>query len=119
MYSFSHAKTFESLYKGEAAPPVRFDRLGAVKVGAASDFMSAVVFVVPTPYFAMTDASGGSRYHDLPPGTYSRGVAESSRTALHDSLQTVEVGAAAALTFTWTSRRRALGRRHAGLRGYE
>ena len=104
VYSFSHAKTFEiPLYKGEAAPPVRFDRLGAVKVGCnIHDFMSAVVFVVPTPYFAMTDASGAFTMHDLPPGTYTV-VAwhENSKTALHDTLQTVEVGAAAPpLTFT-------------------
>jgi plastocyanin len=104
VYSFARAKTFEiPLYKGETAPPVRFDRLGAVKVGCnIHDSMSGVILVVPTPYFAMTDESGAFTLHDLPAGTYEI-VAwqESSRTGLDDTAQTVKVGAGATpLTFT-------------------
>jgi len=104
VYSFSDAKTFEiPLYKGETAAPVRFDRLGAVKVGCnIHDFMSAVILVVPTPYFAMTDESGAFTMRDLPSGTYGVVVwQENSKTPLDDTLQTVEVGASAPrLTFT-------------------
>lgn len=104
VYSFSRAKTFEiPLYKGETAPPVRFDRLGAVKVGCnIHDSMSGVILVVPTPYFAMTDESGAFTLHDLPPGAYEV-VAwqEHSKTPLDDTARTVEVGAGGtALTFT-------------------
>jgi plastocyanin len=104
VYSFSRAKTFEiPLYKGEAAPPVRFDRLGAVKVGCnIHDFMSAVILVLPTPYFAMTEASGAFTLRDLPPGTYEV-VAwhERSKTSTDDTVQRVEVGTGAPpLTFT-------------------
>jgi plastocyanin len=104
VYSFSRPKTFEiPLYKGETAPPVRFDHLGAVRVGCnIHDFMSGVILVIPTPYFAMTDESGAFTLRDLPPGTYEV-VAwqESSKTALDDTARTVEVGAATTpLTFT-------------------
>ncbi|HZR81147.1 MAG TPA: methylamine utilization protein [Candidatus Binatia bacterium] len=72
VYSFSRTKTFElPLYKGEDAPPVLFDRVGAVKVGCnIHDWMSGVILVVPTPYFAVTDASGSFALRDLPAGTY-------------------------------------------------
>lgn len=104
VYSFSRAKTFEiPLYKGETAPPVRFDHLGAVKVGCnIHDSMSGVILVVPTPYFAMTDESGAFTLRDLPPGTYEV-VAwqENSKTPLDDTVRTVEVGAGSTpLTFT-------------------
>jgi plastocyanin len=70
VYSFSRTKTFElPLYKGEEAPPVVFDRVGAVKVGCnIHDWMSGIILVVPTPYFATTDASGSFALRDLPPG---------------------------------------------------
>lgn len=73
VYSFSRTKTFElPLYKGEDASPVTFDRVGAVKVGCnIHDWMEAVVLVVPTPYFATTDASGLFVLRDLPPGKYA------------------------------------------------
>ena len=50
---------------------MRFDKLGAVKLGCnIHDWMSGVILVVPTPYFAMTDADGAFTLRDLPPGTY-------------------------------------------------
>jgi plastocyanin len=123
VYSFSRPKTFEiPLYKGEAAPPVRFDRVGAVKIGCnIHDFMAGVILVVPTPHFAITDESGAFTLRDLPPGTY-KVVAwqETSKTPLDDTAQTVEVGAGATpLTFTLDvapSRARPAAR---GLRSYE
>jgi hypothetical protein len=70
VYSFSRTKTFElPLYKGEDAPPVLFDRVGAVKVGCnIHDWMSGIILVLPTPYFAVTDASGEFTLRGLPAG---------------------------------------------------
>jgi Polysaccharide lyase family 4, domain II len=35
------------------------------------DKMKAFVVVVPTPYFALTDADGAFEIKDVPPGTYT------------------------------------------------
>jgi hypothetical protein len=61
VYSFSRPKTFEiPLYKGETAARVRFDQEGAVKIGCnIHDWMSAIILVLPSSHFAVTDASGG------------------------------------------------------------
>ncbi len=60
VYSFSRTKTFElPLYKGEDAAPVLFDKVGVVKVGCnIHDWMSAIILVLPTPWFARTGADG-------------------------------------------------------------
>jgi len=73
VYSFSRTKTFElPLYKGEGAPPVLFDKVGVVKVGCnIHDWMSAIILVLPTPHFAMTDADGRFKLTGLPPGPYT------------------------------------------------
>ena len=96
VYSFSRTQTFEiPLYKGEAAPPVLFDKVGAVKLGCnIHDWMSAVILVVPTPYFAVTGADGSFTIADVPPGTYSL-VAwhEGSKEKVEDTAQSVQVGA--------------------------
>jgi plastocyanin len=72
VYSFSRSKVFEiPLYKGEAAPPVRFDAAGAVKIGCnIHDWMSAVILVVPNRFFAKTDETGAFRIADLPAGRH-------------------------------------------------
>jgi plastocyanin len=95
VYSFSRTKNFEiPLYKGEESPPVLFDKLGAVKVGCnIHDWMSAVILVVPTPYFAVTGADGSFTIGDLPPGTYSLAAwHENSQTKLEDTAKSVDVG---------------------------
>ncbi len=121
VYSLSRTKTFEiPLYKGETASPVRFDRLGAVKVGCnIHDWMSGVVLVVPTPYFAITDESGAFTLRDVPPGTY--GVVawhEGSKVKVEDTRQAVAASSSAtALTFTLDVVERRV--RPAGRRGYE
>ena len=96
VYSLSRTKTFEiPLYKGEAASPVRFDQVGAVKVGCnIHDWMAGVILVVPTPYFVMTDDQGGFALRDLAPGTY--GVVawhEGSKTATDATRQMIPAGA--------------------------
>ena len=73
VYSFSRTKSFElPLYRGEEAPPVLFDKPGVVKLGCnIHDWMSAIILVLPSPHFAMTDADGRYSIRDLPPGDYS------------------------------------------------
>lgn len=98
VYSFSKTKTFElPLYKGEDAPPVTFDKAGVVKVGCnIHDWMSGIILVLPTPYFAQTDADGRFTLADLPHGEYSL-VAwhELSKVKPEDTAQSVTVGGAA------------------------
>jgi len=96
VYSFSRTKTFElPLYKGESAPPVLFDKTGVVKIGCnIHDWMSAVILVLPTPHFAMTDADGRFTLTGLPPGTYTLlAWHEQSREKTADTAQRVEVPA--------------------------
>lgn len=119
VYSLSRAKTFEiPLYKGEAAAPVRFDEAGAVKLGCnIHDWMSGVILVVPTPYFAVTDERGAFAIRDLPPGEY--GVVawhEGSRTDAETTRQTLVPGGGA-VTFTLDAA--PPRRRPATRRGYE
>ncbi len=73
VYSFSPAKIFElPLYKGEDAAPVLFDKVGVVKIGCnIHDWMSGIILVLPTPYFAVTDQDGRFTLSDLPAGTYT------------------------------------------------
>ncbi|HYD60599.1 MAG TPA: methylamine utilization protein [Noviherbaspirillum sp.] len=72
VYSFSPAKVFElKLYSGEPANPVHFDKPGTVVIGCnIHDQMAAYIHVVPTPYFAKSDAAGKAKLDGLPPGKY-------------------------------------------------
>ena len=95
VYSFSRITSFEiPLYKGEEAPPVLFDKLGAIKVGCnIHDWMSAVILVLPAPYFAVTGADGSYRIEGVPPGRYSLAVwHEGAKAKPEDTPKTVEVG---------------------------
>lgn len=95
VYAFSRTKTFETpLYKGETEPPVLFDKVGAVKVGCnIHDWMSAVILVLPTPYFALTDPDGAYVIRDVPDGKHSVAVwHERSRENAEDTAKEVSVG---------------------------
>jgi plastocyanin len=72
VYSFSPAKRFElRLYKGVPSAPVMFDKPGPVVLGCnIHDRMLGYIYVVPTPYFATSDANGHLELHDLPSGNY-------------------------------------------------
>jgi len=72
VYSFSSAKRFELfLSKGSPAKEVVFDRPGAVALGCnIHDWMLAYVFVVDSPYFAVTGADGAAVVASLPAGRY-------------------------------------------------
>lgn len=103
VYSFSRTKNFElPLYKGEDMPPVLFDKVGVVKVGCnIHDWMSGIILVLPTPYYAVTDESGRFVLRDLPPGTYSLVCwHELSQSTVEDTAQQVQVdGTAVEVTF--------------------
>lgn len=95
VYSFSRTKTFElPLYKGEDAPPVLFDKLGVVKVGCnIHDWMSGIILVLPTPWFAVTDAGGHFALTDLPHGQYTLAAWHAqSKGKPEDTEQPVQVG---------------------------
>ena len=72
VYSFSPAKVFEiKLYTGRSPSQIHFDTPGVVTLGCnIHDWMIGYILVVPTPFFAKTDASGGVRLRDLPGGSY-------------------------------------------------
>jgi plastocyanin len=73
VYSFSPAKNFElPLYRGEEAPTVLFDKVGVIKVGCnIHDWMSAIILVLPTQYFAVTDQDGRFVLTGLRGNTYT------------------------------------------------
>ena len=102
VYSFSRTKTFElPLYKGESAAPVLFDKVGVVKVGCnIHDWMSAIILVLPTPWFARTGADGSFTIENVPEGKHSV-VAwhELSKLKLEDTAQSV-LGDSLALRYT-------------------
>jgi plastocyanin len=94
VYSFSPAKTFElPLYKGEDAAPVLFDKVGVVRIGCnIHDWMSGVILVLPTPYFAVTDSDGRFVVRDLPAGAYTLSAWHAlSKLKPEDSAQPVQV----------------------------
>ncbi|MBI5423401.1 MAG: methylamine utilization protein [Opitutae bacterium] len=71
IYSLSKAKRFEKpLYAPGSHEAVLFDQPGIVTLGCnIHDWMVAYVVVLPTPYFAKTDAAGVAQLH-LPAGRY-------------------------------------------------
>jgi len=72
VYSFSPAKSFEiKLYVGSPPEPVVFDKPGDVVLGCnIHDNMYAFVYVVNTPFFAKTDASGNAIIDGMPAGEF-------------------------------------------------
>jgi plastocyanin len=72
VYSFSPAKSFDiPLYTGKSPTAVTFDKAGVVTLGCnIHDWMIGYIAVVPTAYFAKTDASGVAVLRDLPAGAY-------------------------------------------------
>jgi plastocyanin len=101
VYSFSRTKTFElPLYKGTNAPPVTFDKAGVVKVGCnIHDWMSGVILVLPTPWFARTDAEGRFTLENVPTGTHSLlAWHEHGKQKPEDTAKSVQVNASTAIT---------------------
>ena len=73
VYSFSPTKPFElGLYKGDAYPPVVFDKPGVVVVGCnIHDNMLGYIRVVDTPHFAVTNEQGVALLDGVPSGNYA------------------------------------------------
>ena len=101
VYSFSPAKPFEiKLYTGNS-PEILLDRPGMVTLGCnIHDWMIAYVFVVPTPYFARSDATGIARLRDLPASTYEvRAVHPGQRAAAAPQAVALDATASATASF--------------------
>lgn len=75
VYSFSPARTFElPLYRGILSDPLRFDVAGKVVLGCnIHDRMSAHIYVLDTPMFALTTA-GRHTFTGIAPGEYEVAV---------------------------------------------
>ncbi len=103
VYSFSPAKSFEiKLYSGKSPMQVAFDKPGVVTLGCnIHDWMIGYVLVVPTPYFAKTDASGSARLRDVPAGGYEvRAWHPQQRAGAAPVALALEPGAARPVAFT-------------------
>lgn len=72
VYSFSPPKPFElKLYSGVPSKPVVFDKAGPVTLGCnIHDNMLGFIYVVDTPWFGKTDATGIVALDGLPAGRY-------------------------------------------------
>lgn len=72
VYSFSPARRFEMfLRKGAGSKDLVFDKPGVVALGCnVHDWMLAYVYVVDTPYFAVTGKDGTAQLAALPAGRY-------------------------------------------------
>jgi plastocyanin len=73
VYSFSAPKRFQlALYHGMPSEPVHFDQPGVVVLGCnIHDQMLGYIYVVATPWFAISDATGRLRIADVAPGQYT------------------------------------------------
>lgn len=71
VYSFSPAKIFElQLYKGLNADPLMFSKTGVAELGCnVHDWMLGYIYVVDTPYFSKTTATGKASI-EAPAGEY-------------------------------------------------
>ncbi len=123
VYSFSKPKTFEiPLYKGEPAPPILFDKLGAVTLGCnIHEWMRGIILVLPNALFAVSGADGGFVLHDVPDGANTIQVwHEGAKAAPDSTARVVEVGPGVApLDFTLAVAPRRTKSGGGGLRGYE
>lgn len=72
IYSISPAKQFRlTIDRGASSPEMAFDKPGVVVVGSAiNDRMVGYIYVLKTPWFAMTGADGKADLRDLPKGAY-------------------------------------------------
>ncbi len=99
VYSFSPARTFQlPLYRGIPSEPVRFDTAGKVVLGCnIHDRMSAHIYVLDAPLFAMTEA-GRHTFSGVAPGDYEVAVfhprqseqTDGARRALHVAPQATQ-----------------------------
>jgi plastocyanin len=83
VYSFSAAKPFElKLYGGNEVNSITFDKEGVVALGCnIHDNMLAYIYVVATPYFALSAKDGAASVAQVPAGTYTVKVWHPSQKA--------------------------------------
>ena len=99
VFSLFDGKRFDlGLYEAGGTRFVRFDKPGVSFIFCnIHPEMSGVVIAVPTPYFALTEASGNVAIHDVPAGRYvlhvwnERGVPGASEAATKEV--TISAGA--------------------------
>jgi plastocyanin len=72
VYSFSPVKTFElPLSDKENSESILFDKTGVVTVGCnIHDWMVAYVYILATPYYALTNSEGKADIADIAAGDY-------------------------------------------------
>jgi plastocyanin len=91
IFSFSPAKRFDlGRYRPDERPipSVLFDTPGLVTVRCdIHEHMRALILVLDTPHFVMSDAEGKFRLSGLPPGRYTLKAWLSSRTTLDRSVE--------------------------------
>ena len=91
IFSFSPAKRFDlGRYRPDETPipSVVFDVPGLVTVRCdIHEYMRALILVLDTPYFAMTDVDGRFRLSGLPPGHYTLKAWLSSKTTLERTVE--------------------------------
>jgi plastocyanin len=102
VYSFSPAKTFElKLYGGSEAGAVTFDKEGVVPLGCnIHDNMLAYVYVVGTPYFAVTAQLGEGKITELPAGDYTVKVWHPNQKSSEGNTGTVRIAESGESTIT-------------------
>lgn len=105
VFSLSKARTFDlGRYPAGRSRSVRFDRPGIVRVFCdIHSHMTAFILVFAHRHFAVTDAEGGYRLPNVPPGTYTV-VAWNEATPPQS--RTIEVPAGGDLTVDFTLGRR-------------
>lgn len=72
VFSFSRPNDFDlGLYESGETKSVSFDQPGVVRIYCSiHESMSALVFVAPTPAWAIVDIAGSYSISDVPPGDY-------------------------------------------------
>jgi plastocyanin len=104
VFSKSEAKKFDlGLYRPEdPIKPVTFETPGAVRLRCSIHrYMDGVVYVTPTPYFAVVDKDGGFSVAGVPPGSYRlKTWQRSQRFREIDTPITVTAGKTLAVTIT-------------------
>ncbi len=85
--------------------PQTMRKLGvvSVKCDAGHTWMSAYIFVVEQPYYAVTDASGKFDLKDVPPGAYTLAVWHES-LGTQEQKVTVTAGKPSAAAFTFAAK---------------
>jgi plastocyanin len=94
IFSYSAAKRFDlGRYRSDERPipSVLFDTPGLITLHCdIHEHMRALILVLDTPYFAITDAEGNFRLEHLPPGRHVLKAWLDSKTTLEHPLELVE-----------------------------